>query len=219
MRNRKHTAWKKNRKLGDVYGGRKHPKITDRIFHCAHSLSPPGPHQETPILIQDNPSSDYFFPHTAEECRDAIAALPKRDHSGVTHLWLRRPSATDRRRGLPLAEFICGRGVRLITMYPWRKDMRLCLGRNKPPGKVANEYTRFGAPPFKQGGWWYVEFAMADLRRFWVHVLYHEVGHHVDWYDRHWSKANTKKQEEFADQYAMNFTKTGTHVLNRLNKK
>lgn len=58
---------------------------------------------------------------------------------------------------------------------------------------------------------------MSELRRFWVHVLYHEVGHHVDWYGRHFSKANRLQVEEFADQYAMRFTKTGTYELNRLN--
>ncbi len=59
---------------------------------------------------------------------------------------------------------------------------------------------------------------MSELRRYWIHILYHEVGHHVDWYGRHWSKANLREVEEFADQYAMSFTKTGAYVLNRLNK-
>ena len=49
--------------------------------------------------------------------------------------------------------------------------------------------------------------------------LYHEVGHHVDWFGRHWSKANKRQAEEYADQYAMKFTKTGTYVLNRMNKR
>lgn len=215
MRSRKHTAWRKNRKFGDVHGGRTGPKLTDRIFHRAHSLSPPGPHQSTPILIEDNPSGDYFFPLSGCECVEALRALPQHDHVGITHLWLRRSGSKDRREGL-LGEFICGSGVRLIVMYPWRGDMRLCLGREKPTGRVSKEYGRFGAPPFRERGWWYVKFSMPELRRYWVHILYHEVGHHVDWYGRHWSKANRRQVEEFADQYAMSFTKTGTNVLNRL---
>ncbi len=38
MRNRKETAWKKNRKFGDVYGGRMAPKIADKIFNRAHRI-------------------------------------------------------------------------------------------------------------------------------------------------------------------------------------
>jgi len=165
MRSKKHTAWRKNRKFGDVHGGRTHPKITDGIFNRAHSLSPPGPDQQTPILIEDNPSRDYFFPLTGEEC---IKALPKRDQVGVTHLWLRRPGATDRREGLPLAQFICGSGVRLIVMFPWRKDMRLCLGRRRPAGILSKECAGFGTPAFRDREWWYVEFSMRDLRRYWI---------------------------------------------------
>ena len=218
MRSRKHTAYRKNRKFGDVHGGRSRPKITDGIFNRAHSFSPPGPHQSTPILIEDNPSRDYFFPLSGRECVEALRALPNNDHAGVTHLWLRRPGATDRREGLPLAEFICGSGVRLIVMYPWRVDKRLCLGRRKPTGKTSNHYARFGASPFRERGWWFVEFSAFELRRFWVQILYHEVGHHVDWFRRHWSMANGRQVEEFADQYAISFTKTGTNVIHRLNK-
>lgn len=50
------------------------------------------------------------------------------------------------------------------------------------------------------------------------HLRYHEVGHHVDWYRRHWSKANLREVEEAADQYAVRFAKTATHVFNRLQK-
>jgi hypothetical protein len=79
MRSRKHTAWKENRKFGDVHGGRSHPKITDNIFNRLHSFSRPGPHDPTPILVEDNPSSDYFFPldglrrFTVEEYADQYA--------------------------------------------------------------------------------------------------------------------------------------------------
>ncbi len=34
------------------------------------------------------------------------------------------------------------------------------------------------------------------------YLLFHEIGHHVDRYTRHWSKANQRQIEEVADQYA-----------------
>ncbi|KAA3605546.1 MAG: hypothetical protein DWQ01_19715 [Planctomycetota bacterium] len=212
MRSRKHTAWRKNRKLGDVYGGRARPKLADQIFRRAHSLSPPGLDQQTPILIEDNPSRDYFFPLNGEECLQALKALPAGHTKGITHLWLKRQNP----KGSPLAEFICGRGVHLVVMYSWRKDMNLWLGRRKPSGRVAKEYARFGAEPFYRKGGWHANFSLDNLRRYFVEVLFHEVGHHVDFFHRHWSKANVAEREEFADQYAMSFRPDGIQVLNHL---
>ena len=51
MLTKKHTAWKKNRKLGDVYGGRTFPKLADKIFNRQHNLSSPNSTDETPIYI------------------------------------------------------------------------------------------------------------------------------------------------------------------------
>ena len=215
LRSKKHTAWRRNRKFGDVYGGRSRRKIANGIFNRAHSLSPPLSGQVTPIVIQDNPSRDYFFPLSAEECVEALRALPRGDFAGITHLWLRRPGGADRRGGLPLAEFICGSGVRLIVLYPWRSDRRLCLGRERPVGKVSKEFSRFGAAPFKHRGWWYAQFSGPELRRYCVHILYHEVGHHVDWYRRSWTAANVAQTEEAAEQYAVRFTEVGADVLSR----
>lgn len=216
MRSRKHTAWKKNRKFGDVHGGRTTPKLTDQIFERLHSLRPPGVGVETPIVIEDNPSREYHFPLSGEECVQALESLPAGHAEGLTHLWLRRPSGVDRRNGLPLAEFICGSGVRLIVMYPWRVDGRLCLGRSRPTGKAPQEYERFGASILLDRGWWYAEFGPQPLREYCVHILYHEVGHHLDWYTRRWSTANVKQTEDAADHYAVRFLQKGRAVLRRL---
>ena len=128
---------------------------------------------------------------------------------GLTHLWCRRTLTGCRAARQPLAEFICGSGVRVIVLYPWRRDMRLCLGRDRPDSKTAASYARFEAPPFRHRGWWYVEISLENLRLFYVqHLLYHEVGHHIDWYFRHWTPANLKACEEFADQYAFQKART-----------
>ena len=218
MQRRKETAWRKNRKFGDVYGGRRYPKIADRIFNRLHNLAPPGPHDTVPILIEENPSRDYGFPLSGEETLEALRALPERDYDGITHLWLRRIGAAERRRRPPLAEYICGSGVHLVVMYPWRTDGCLDLGRHRPTGKRAQLYERFGARVQRTKGGWSVEFAEEELRRFWVHLLYHEIGHHVDWYQRQWSKANRKVTEEFADQYAVSFGPTGDTVLDGIRR-
>jgi hypothetical protein len=219
VRTRKDTAWRKNRKFGDVHGGRTKPKITDRIFASLHSVKRPVPGDDLPLVIEDNPSRDYFWPISGDEAREAVLALPKRHHRTITHIWLRRPSERARRADLPFATFTCGSGVRLITLYPWRRDMLLSNGRDKPSAKWRRDSAKFDAETFEARGWWYTRFDLDGLRRFYVeYLLFHEVGHHVDWYSRQWTPANRRQCEEFANQYAASFSRTATYVLNRLDK-
>jgi hypothetical protein len=80
--------WKKSRTFGDIYGGRMRMRLDDNIFRRAHSLKRPGISDELPILVQDNPSRDFFFPISVEEAKAAIEALPNDDHQGITHIWM-----------------------------------------------------------------------------------------------------------------------------------
>ena len=221
MRSRKETAWRKNRRFGEIHGGRLRRKLTDNIFERLHSLERPSPGVELPILIEENPSRDFFFPLSGRETIAALEALPKKDTSGITHVWLRRVRKTDYVAGeLPLATFICGSGVRLITLFPWPRDRTLRLGRRKPTQRLIREYSAFDAELLQEDGRWCFRFSEDALRRFYVeHLLYHEVGHHVDWYRRHWSPANAREGEEAANQYAMAKSRTATHILNRLEKQ
>lgn len=82
------TPWKKSRKYGDVLGGRKFPKLTEKIFNRLHSLDRPGVNDELPILIQENPSRDFFFPVSAEEIQAKLETLAQGHGEGITHIWL-----------------------------------------------------------------------------------------------------------------------------------
>ncbi len=192
--------------------------MADRIFQRAHSVERPGPNDPLPILLEDNPSREFFFPISADEALAALKSLPKRDYAGITHLWLRRVKKDDFVEGeRPLATFICGSGVRMITLYAWPKDMKLRFGQKKPSNRWQNEIKRYGGSIQKIGREWVGEFTLPALRRFCIQsILFHEVGHHVDQYCRHWSQANYKEVEEFADQYALAMTANATRVFNRL---
>lgn len=48
--NRKETAWKKNRRFGDFYGGRMRLKCTDGIFKRYHDLLPPAEGEERVLV-------------------------------------------------------------------------------------------------------------------------------------------------------------------------
>jgi hypothetical protein len=208
MRGRKETAWRKSRRFGDVFGGRTRPKRTDGIFRRLHSFAAPADGTPTPILVEDNPSRDFFFPLGGREVLDALRRLPSEHVEGITHVWLRRVKKGDFASGEhPLAEFVCGRGVRLIVLYPWPKDMLLPLGPHKPLARVLNGYSRWTTDLLQAPGGWFLRWTLPALQSFWVEgVLFHEVGHHVDRYGRRWSKANRRQLEEFADQYAAEWT-------------
>lgn len=205
---RKQTAWKKSRTFGDVFGGRRAPKIPDHILRRTHSLKPPGPHDDKPIFIADNPSRDFFFPLTVDEIRRELTHVPKRHWSRVTHIWLRRFKKSEYDTGeLPLAEFICGSGVRLIVLYPWPADLRMPLGSRKPSQRLLKYYSNYSTLLENADRRWFLRWEPAAIKNFCVEqILYHEIGHHVDFQHRRWSKANRKAVEEFANQYAFERT-------------
>lgn len=214
-----HTHWKKSRKFGDVYGGRKCPKFADNIFKRAHAIKRPSSTDVLPIVMEDNPSRDFFFPLSGKEVLEALKSLPKRDYEGITHVWLRRPKKQDYIDGkLPFAWFICGSGVRAIVLFAWPNHMQISYGNRRPSNRVANELERFEAKLERRGKEWISYWNMDSVRKFYIHTLYHEVGHHVDWYVRHWSKANIKATEDAAEQYAFAKTATATHTYNRIKK-
>ena len=128
----------------------------------------------------------------------------------MTHLWLRRVKKSDFASGHhPLAEFVCGCGVRLIVLYPWPKDMLLPLGPQRPGAKLLRFYSRWCDDLVEDGGEWFLRWKLPALRSFYAEgLLFHEVGHHVDRYRRRWSRANRRRVEEFADQYAVEWSAT-----------
>ena len=208
MQTRRQTAWKKSRKFGDVKGGRTRPKITDNIFARAHSLQRPTPGTKTPLFITDNPSRQFFFPITEQEIRRELSHLPRRDWKGITHIWLRRAKKSEYEdRELPLAQFCCGSGVRLIVLYPWPVNLEWDHGTKMPPPSLQKTLEQYGAQLAHRANGWVSSWNLAGLKNFYIeHLLYHEIGHHVDRYHRRWSKANHREIEEVANQYA--FSKT-----------
>lgn len=189
LMDRKQTAWKKSRTFGDVYGGRVRRKIPDRILQRAHSFHPPAPHDEKPVIIVDNPSRDFFFPLTSDETKHELMHLPNRDWAQITHIWQRRFKKTEYETGeLPLAEFICGSGVHLIVLYPWPHNLRMPLGTKKPTSQQLKFYSRYEPELEQDCAGWHLKWDADAVKDFCVEqLLYHEIGHHVNWFKRRWS--------------------------------
>ena len=210
------SPWKKSRKYGDIYGGREKIRLNDNLFNRLHSLKRPNPNEKLPILIEDNPSRDFFFPISANEAEIAIKALPNEAYKGITHIWLRRFKKSEfESNKLNLAEIIWGSGVSVIIIYPFPKTMIMDFGSKKPPNRKLKEIEKWCSNLIKKDGRWILKWEIDNLREYFIsHLLFHEVGHHIDWCYR-----NLKDSEEFANQYAIQQEDVATQVIREIEEK
>ncbi len=203
--NRKETAWKKSRKFGDVKDGRMRPKLADNIFNRQHNLKIPNENDETPIIIKDNPSRDFYFPVSAKELKEFINKLPKEQTENLTHIWLRKMTKKEYEKdGSVQGSFICGSGVNLIVLYPFPTDMKMKFGKKKPLKKIIKWYSNYEPELIEDNGNWQLIWTEDKIKRYYLEgLLLHEIGHKIDSvYKRYWSKSYKQKAEKFADNFA-----------------
>lgn len=215
---REETAWKKSRKFGDVKGGRKFPKITDKIFNRQHSLQKPSENEKLPIFIKDNPSKDFFFPVDENEILGRINRLPKKHRKDVTHIWLKKIDKENYKNGNSFqGMFICGSGVNLIILSAFPKDLRMIFGATKPLKKELNLYSKWchNLQFDEKENVWFMQWESAKIRDYYLnYLLLHEIGHFVDSvYQSFWSKAGERKRENFADNFARIWNLRNTETL------
>lgn len=203
---RKETAWKKNRKFGDVKGGRTRPKLADNIFNREHNFTAPSPNESTPIFMVDNPSRDLYFPVSVDEIKDLLAKLPAHHTENITHIWLRKMSNKEyEKEGKTQGCFICGSGVNLIVLYPFPRDLIMCFGNKKPSNKVLKWYAPYQPELIFKNDDWTLVWTEEKIKQYYLEgLLLHEIGHQLDSvYQRYWSPTYKKqKAENFADNYA-----------------
>jgi hypothetical protein len=204
---RKETAWKKNRKFGDVKGGRTFPKITDKIFSRQHSLQKPNEHDELPIFIKDNPSKDFYFPVNEPEILEKLSQLPNDYRENITHIWLRKVDKEDYKNHDSFqGMFICGSRVNLIVLSAFPKDLKMFFGTKKPLKKEIKLYSNWCSDLRfdEKEKVWFLQWDSEKIRDYYLNfLLLHEIGHFVESvYKRFWSKSNERKAENFADNFA-----------------
>lgn len=204
MQSRKHTSYRKNKKFGDVMGGRKRPKLTDNIFERQHNLSAPSEGEQKPIYIVDNPSRDFYFPIDVNEVKATLGKLPIEHTEHITHIWFQKIKKNDYLEGKTFqASFICGSGVYLIVLHPFPMDNIMRLGKSKPTKKTLNYYKDFGVVLKEDEAGWSLKWTEENVKKYYLEsLLLHEVGHSIDsFYKKFWSKANDQKREKWADNY------------------
>ncbi|GHT44445.1 hypothetical protein FACS189454_01840 [Planctomycetales bacterium] len=206
IHNRKETAWKKNRKFSDIHGGRMRLKCTDGIFQRCHDLLPPTEGEEKPIFYMENPSKDFYYPATIEEIKETLKLLPREHTEIITHIWLDKIKKKDYQHGKAAqGEFICGSKVYLIKLYAVSIDNKMFFGKTKPSNKPLSFYKPYCTDLQHGKDGWYLQWTEDCMKKYFLEkLLLHEIGHCVDSvYQRCWSKANTRKKENFADNYAV----------------
>lgn len=204
MQTRKHTAWKKNRKFGDVMGGRKRLKLADNVFNRQHNLTAPTDDEEKPIFIVDNPSRDFYFPVTVDEVKKVLKQLPKEHIDHLTHIWFQKIKKSDYLNGKTFqGSFICGSGVYLIVLHPFPTDNKMRFGKTKPIKKILNFYKNYTAELHEDNDGWFLQWTEETIKKYYMdNLLLHEIGHSIDsFYKRYWSKATEQKKENWADNY------------------
>lgn len=209
MRNRKVTAWKKNRKFGDIHGGRMRLKCADGIFNRKHNLLPPTFEDELPIFMVENTSKDFYFPVTVDEIKATLKKLPNDHTKYLTHIWLDKVKKSDYlKRNTFQGEFICGSKVYLIKLYAVSIDNKMLFGKEKPTNKQLSFYKNYCEDLKHDKNGWYLQWTNESYKKYFLEkLLLHEIGHCVDFiYERIWSKANKKQVEDFADNYAISWS-------------
>lgn len=204
--NRKETSWKKNKRFGDIHGGRISLKIADGIFNRKHNLLPPTDGQELPVFIVENTSRDFYFPVTVDDIKETLKKLPIEHTEYLTHIWLSKVKKSEYLKNETVqGEFICGSGVFLIKLYAVPIDNKMFFGKIKPTSKLLGFYKHYCTELIHDKNSWYLQWTNESYKRYYLEkLLLHEIGHYVDYiHQRQWSKANSKQVEDFADNYAV----------------
>lgn len=185
-------------------GGRKSPRLADKIFNRKHNLTTPGEGDEKPIFIIDNPSRDFYFPVTVEEVKRVIGSLPGKHTAHLTHIWFQKIKKSDYLNGDTFhGSFVCGSGVYLIIIHPFPADNKMRFGKTKPLKKTLNFYKDFTTDIGEDKDGWFLQWTEEQIRKYYSEcLLLHEIGHSIDsFYKRYWSKATGQKRENWADNY------------------
>lgn len=216
---RKQTAWKKNRKFGDIHGGRMRLKCADGIFKREHNLLPPTVDQERPVFIVENTSRDFYFPVTVDEIKETLKLLPAAHTKHLTHIWLDKVKKSDYLKGETLqGAFTCGSKVYLIKLYAVPTDNKMLFGKKKPTTKELSFYKPYCIDLQHDKNGWYLQWTTESIKKYFLEkLLLHEIGHCVDYfYEHHWSKANLKQVEDFADNYAVTWSNNIRQTIERV---
>ena len=163
FKTKKHTSWKKNRKLGDIWGGRLRNKMEDNIFKRFHSFAKPSIFEEVPIILKENPSKNFFFPISIDDIHQTFLT------EKYTHIWFRKVKQKDYELGkVDISEHITGSGVKLLIIYAFSKDLKLRYGFTKSQNRRKHLLEKFDAILKQDILGYYFQFTELNLKKYYL---------------------------------------------------
>ena len=201
MRNKsnKKTAWKKNRRFGDIMGGRSRVKLKDGIVKRLHSLPVPANSDELPIFIVENTSRYYYFPISVDDVENELLNYSDEEISCITHIWLRKHNPKDKIQGY----CVKGSGVCAVVIYPLAIDRKIRLGKERPSPRVMKWYKGYADVRMDKDGW-VAKFTEDSAHRYYLErLLPHEIAHCIA-YNKGTMRHSAYRYENYADNFAYN---------------
>jgi hypothetical protein len=143
-------------------------------------------------FVIDKLPEGYIFPCSIAEIRKSLMEIPTEHLSGIKRIRLSGQKVTNAD-----ASYIDG----TINIYAIPRDLKFIF-TEKPPESLLKEYSRFGARWEVLGENWYCYWRLDSFKKYILeHVLFHELGHHIDDF---LSLRRSFGKEKFAERYALN---------------
>ena len=209
------NAIRRNKNIGKTQGGRvkdgSASEKPSRIFsrHIWSRLSEEEI-EECYMVIEDNPSRDYFHPVSEDEIRKTLDRMPNKLTKHLRAVVMPRMSVSDKRRGVEArCRYSC------ITLNPFPKSLRVFWSKNPPKKRAVQHYEPWNAG-WEEGegeGGWFQVWDLNDLKTYYLfHLLLHELGHiNQPWFN------SQGRREEFAEDFALTWARK-LNVLRRENR-
>lgn len=200
MPREKQARWQKQQPL--AVSGRSHLANADKVFERAAGLTLPHAGDTLPIYLIDTIPKDLFFPFEEGQIADEFSKMPASDAEGISHIWLRRPRASEFRNGrIPLSEYIAWGNIALIALYPWPTTLRMPLTK-KPTDQILNRYRRWAPRLTSHKGKWHLEWTAEHAAEFCIgELVRHMVSVHAEFRAKHLAR-EAKRGEELPAAYA-----------------
>lgn len=196
------ARWQKVQSANLDQGGRWHLADSDKVFDRAAALPAPHKNDTLPLLHCEAIPKDVFFPADEHEIRAAFESSRVPEKSSLTHIYLRKPRASEFRSGrIPLAEYVALDAYAVLIFYPWPRSLLMPL-KKKPTDNILSRYRRFAPELVSHKGKWHLQWKEKHVAEFFLNeLLPAELLVHAEFREKHTARMS-HRGTELPVQYA-----------------
>lgn len=154
------------------------------------------------FVIKECPlNPNFIIPVTKAEVRSKLNSLPSQFLEGLKGVMLLGGSKKQLKTAWGNLSCYGVYSDSVIFLLPFPIEQLITCSRTLPPPHIKQDYEKAGAIFTFENQRWYKHFTRSTLKTFYLNdVLIHELGHHVDRYNKNDSDAE-KYAEWFAREY------------------